>query len=100
MASMQDVLDAVKGVHKRLDKMPSLTQITRDVDELRGDLYGNGKDGLKVRLQRQEDFCKNRVDAEKQSLLSRVAPTIVSTVAAAGIIGFGLWLLGLFRNSP
>lgn len=70
-------------------------QIARDVDELRGDMYGNGSPGVKARLQRQEDNCK--VHLAEQSWIKKFICRVAQTVTAVVIVTVMFWLMGLFK---
>jgi len=97
--SVQDqILTGIQDIQTQLEKIPPLTQIQRDVAELRDEMYGNGRQGMKAGLQEQKLFCAARIASLKNGIWQRVAPTLISTVGSAAIIGIILWALGVYKK--
>jgi hypothetical protein len=65
--------------------------ITRDVTEIRSELYGNGNPGMKLRLQRLDD-------AVPGNRLRAFVGSVAEKVLANGILAFVVWLLWIYKG--
>ena len=89
-------IDAMRQDIGEIKEMMARFEAVREqTSELRDTVYGNGRLGLKERMEAQESLCKAKTNCKPPSFLGRVAEQVlgnVLSVIAVAIIAALFWL--------